>query len=121
MCMGVVAIAYVMHKAPNVFPIIGGRKVEQLKSNLEALDISLSKEQLEYLDGAVPFDPGFPMTMIVNFAFFPFLTFGLVVCRAMEQVTLSSFRWLQRWRNYQPCSLSNPKTSSVVVPCTLLA
>ncbi|KAK0190083.1 Aldo/keto reductase [Armillaria mellea] len=61
---GVVAIAYVMHKTPNVFPIIGGRKVEHLKSNLVALDISLSKEQLDYLDGAVPFDPGFSTTMI---------------------------------------------------------
>ncbi|KAK0449002.1 NADP-dependent oxidoreductase domain-containing protein [Desarmillaria tabescens] len=59
-----VAIAYVMQKTPNVFPIIGGRKAEHLKSNLQALDISLSKEQIEYLDGAVPFDPGFPTTMI---------------------------------------------------------
>ncbi|KAK0213832.1 hypothetical protein IW262DRAFT_334251 [Armillaria fumosa] len=59
-----VAIAYVMHKTPDVFPIIGGRKVEHLKSNLASLDISLPKEQLEYLDNAVPFDPGFPTTMI---------------------------------------------------------
>ncbi|KAK0477440.1 NADP-dependent oxidoreductase domain-containing protein [Armillaria novae-zelandiae] len=68
-----VAIAYVMHKTPNVFPIIGGRKVEHLKSNLEALDISLSKEQLEYLDGAVPFDPGFPTTMIGDGSSYCFL------------------------------------------------
>ncbi|KAK0201250.1 NADP-dependent oxidoreductase domain-containing protein [Desarmillaria ectypa] len=59
-----VAIAYVMHKTPYVFPIVGGRKVEHLKANMEALDISLSKEQIDYLDGAVPFDPGFPTTMI---------------------------------------------------------
>ncbi len=69
------AIAYVMHRTPNVFPIIGGRKVEHLKSNLEALDISLSKEQLDYLDGAVPFDPRFPTTMIVSLPFLPFSTF----------------------------------------------
>ncbi|KAK0231794.1 Aldo/keto reductase [Armillaria nabsnona] len=68
-----VAIAYVMHKTPNVFPIIGGRKVEHLKSNIEALDISLSKEQVEYLDGAVPFDPGFPTTMIGNGTSYSFL------------------------------------------------
>ncbi|PBK59466.1 Aldo/keto reductase [Armillaria solidipes] len=68
-----VAIAYVMHKAPNVFPIIGGRKVEHLKANLVALDIALSKEQIEYLDGAVPFDPGFPTTLIgdgTSYSFF---------------------------------------------------
>ncbi|KAF8901286.1 arylalcohol dehydrogenase [Mucidula mucida] len=59
-----VAIAYVMHKTTNVFPIIGGRKVEHLKDNIEALDISLSPEQIRYLDGINPFDPGFPTTMI---------------------------------------------------------
>ncbi|KAK0439109.1 Aldo/keto reductase [Armillaria borealis] len=62
--MTAVAIAYVMQKAPYVFPIIGGRKVEHLKANMEALDISLSKEQVEFLEGIVPFDPGFPTTMI---------------------------------------------------------
>ncbi|KAK0231817.1 NADP-dependent oxidoreductase domain-containing protein [Armillaria nabsnona] len=59
-----VAIAYVMHKTPYVFPIIGGRKVEHLEANLKALDISLSKEQIEYLESTIPFDPGFPTTMI---------------------------------------------------------
>ncbi|KAJ7618547.1 NADP-dependent oxidoreductase domain-containing protein [Roridomyces roridus] len=61
-----VAIAYVMQKAPYCFPIIGGRKVEHLMSNLEALDISLSPEQIEYLESILPFDPGFPVSMIGN-------------------------------------------------------
>lgn len=68
-----VAIAYVMHKAPYVFPIIGGRKVEHLKANVEALDIALSKEQIDYLDSAVPFDPGFPTTMIGDGTSYSFL------------------------------------------------
>ncbi|KAJ7300492.1 NADP-dependent oxidoreductase domain-containing protein [Mycena albidolilacea] len=59
-----VAIAYVLSKTPYVFPILGGRKVEHLLSNLTALDITLSAEQIEYLENAVPFDPGFPGTMI---------------------------------------------------------
>ncbi|KAJ6577769.1 Aldo/keto reductase [Mycena capillaripes] len=59
-----VAIAYVMAKVPYCFPIIGGRKIEHLMSNIEALDISLSKEQIAYLESVVPFDPGFPVTMI---------------------------------------------------------
>lgn len=59
-----VAIAYVMHKTTHVFPIIGGRKVEQLMANLEALEIRLSKEQIEYLESATEFDPGFPNSMI---------------------------------------------------------
>ncbi|KAK0190160.1 NADP-dependent oxidoreductase domain-containing protein [Armillaria mellea] len=59
-----VALAYVMQKTPYVFPLIGGRKVEHLESNLEALDIALSKEQIEYLESILPFDPGFPNAMI---------------------------------------------------------
>ncbi|EEB95194.1 hypothetical protein MPER_05877, partial [Moniliophthora perniciosa FA553] len=45
-----VAIAYVMQKTTYVFPIIGGRKVEHLKANLEALDITLSDEQIKLLE-----------------------------------------------------------------------
>ncbi|KAL5536060.1 AAD14_3 [Sanghuangporus sanghuang] len=55
-----IAIAYVMHKTPYVFPIIGGRKIEQLMANIEALKISLSDEQIQYLESILPFDPGFP-------------------------------------------------------------
>ncbi|KAI0767408.1 Aldo/keto reductase [Fomes fomentarius] len=55
-----VAIAYVMHKTTHVFPIIGGRKVEHLEANIAALDISLSDEQIKFLDSALPFDLGFP-------------------------------------------------------------
>jgi len=59
-----VAIAYVLHKTPYVFPIIGGRKVEHLKQNIQALDISLSPEQIRHIDGAKPFDVGFPHNMV---------------------------------------------------------
>ncbi|KAJ6506393.1 Aldo/keto reductase [Mycena vitilis] len=59
-----VAIAYVLAKVPYCFPIIGGRKVEHLMSNIEALDFMLSPEQMEFLEGVAPFDPGFPTSMI---------------------------------------------------------
>jgi aryl-alcohol dehydrogenase-like predicted oxidoreductase len=62
----VVAIAYVMHKAPFVFPIIGGRKPEQIVANIEALDIALSDDQIAFLDTAKPLDLGFPNYMIVS-------------------------------------------------------
>ncbi|KAI0372440.1 Aldo/keto reductase [Pilatotrama ljubarskyi] len=61
-----VAIAYVMQKTPYVFPIIGGRKVEQLEANIEALNVALSEEQVKYLESILPFDAGFPHTMIGN-------------------------------------------------------
>ncbi|KAI0074597.1 aryl-alcohol dehydrogenase [Panus rudis PR-1116 ss-1] len=56
-----VAIAYVMQKAPYVFPIIGGRKVEHLHKNIGALDVVLTEEHIKYLESIVPFDLGFPM------------------------------------------------------------
>lgn len=57
-----VALAYVMHKTPYVFPIVGGRKVEHLKGNIEALKLHLSHEDLKEIEDAVPFDAGFPNT-----------------------------------------------------------
>jgi aryl-alcohol dehydrogenase-like predicted oxidoreductase len=56
-----IAQAYVMHKTPYVFPIIGGRKLEHLKANVEALKVVLSKEDIAEIEGAKPFDLGFPM------------------------------------------------------------
>ena len=61
-----VAIAYVMHKAPYVFPLIGARKVEQLEANVEALEIVLSPEHIKYLESIVPFELGFPFGLIVS-------------------------------------------------------
>ncbi|ESK91111.1 arylalcohol dehydrogenase [Moniliophthora roreri MCA 2997] len=61
-----VAIAYVMQKTTHVFPIIGGRKIEQLQQNLEALDITLTPEQIAFLESQTEFDIGFPMSFIVR-------------------------------------------------------
>ncbi|KAL4861232.1 NADP-dependent oxidoreductase domain-containing protein [Aspergillus spectabilis] len=58
------ALAYVMHKTPNVFPIIGQHKVEHLRANVEALGIKLTAEDLDEIDGAAEFDVGFPMNFI---------------------------------------------------------
>ena len=69
------AIAYVMQKTPYVFPIIGGRKVEHLHQNIEALSIHLTAEQIKRLDGAVPFEKGFPYNFFVSI---------LLVCRVMS-------------------------------------
>jgi aryl-alcohol dehydrogenase-like predicted oxidoreductase len=55
-----VAIAYIMQKVPYVFPIVGGRKVEHLHHNIEALEISLTEGQIQELESVVPFDYGYP-------------------------------------------------------------
>ena len=49
-----------------MFPLIGGRKVEHLKQNIQALDISLSPEQIRRIDDAKPLDVGFPYSLIVR-------------------------------------------------------
>ncbi|CAI4307838.1 AMP_1a_G0014560.mRNA.1.CDS.1 [Saccharomyces cerevisiae] len=59
-----IAIAYVRSKAKKVFPLVGGRKIEHLKQNIEALSIKLTPEQIEYLESIVPFDVGFPTNFI---------------------------------------------------------
>lgn len=55
-----VALAYVLRKAANVFPLVGGRKVEHLQDNIKSLSIKLSEEQIKYLEGVNSFDIGFP-------------------------------------------------------------
>ncbi|OCH85302.1 Aldo/keto reductase [Obba rivulosa] len=59
-----VAIAYVMQKTPYVFPIIGGRKVEHLMANIEALEITLEPKHIQYLESILPFEAGFPHDFI---------------------------------------------------------
>jgi aryl-alcohol dehydrogenase-like predicted oxidoreductase len=59
-----IAIAYVRAKAPNVFPIVGGRKVEHLKGNIQALSIKLTQAQVDYLESIKNFDLGFPTNLI---------------------------------------------------------
>ncbi|KAH6906614.1 aryl-alcohol dehydrogenase [Coprinopsis sp. MPI-PUGE-AT-0042] len=61
-----IAIAYLMHKTTHVFPIVGGRKVEHLMANLEALEISLTREHIKAIESAVEFDIGFPGWFIGN-------------------------------------------------------
>lgn len=55
-----VALAYVLHKAPYVFPIVGGRKVDYLGQNIEALQLKLDAEDMETIDNAYGFEIGFP-------------------------------------------------------------
>ncbi len=58
-----IALAYVVRKAAiygvdNVFPIVGGRRPEQLHENILGLGIKLTDEQMKYLEGIAPFDLG---------------------------------------------------------------
>lgn len=59
-----VAQAYVMHKAPYVFPIVGGRTVDHLRANIEALTLSLDDADIAEIEAAIPFDIGFPLNFL---------------------------------------------------------
>lgn len=62
-----IALAYVRHKYPYVYPIVGGRKIDHLKGNIEALSLELSEEEVDDIDSAIPFDVGFPMNFLFTF------------------------------------------------------
>lgn len=55
-----VAIAWLRHQSSVIIPIIGARKVSQIKDNLACLDVTLTSEQLQRLNEASQIDLGFP-------------------------------------------------------------
>lgn len=59
-----VALAWILSKTPNVFPLVGGRKVEHLKDNIQALKLKLTQEQIDYLEKVKPQIPEFPNNFI---------------------------------------------------------
>jgi diketogulonate reductase-like aldo/keto reductase len=46
-----------------VIPIIGARKLEQLRDNLASLELKLTPEQVRTLDEASQIDLGFPYSL----------------------------------------------------------
>ncbi|KAI9725241.1 MAG: hypothetical protein M1828_003422 [Chrysothrix sp. TS-e1954] len=59
-----IALAYVMHAAPDCYPIVGGRNVNHLKDNIEALKIRLSDAEYAHIQEASGFKPLFPQSFI---------------------------------------------------------
>ena len=127
-----VAIAYLMQKTPYVFPIIGGRKVEHLLANIEALEITLTNDHIKYLESVVQFEPGFPYWMIVSLSFlffsFPsthghFTNFSramakrILACSPLPQQSLKVpysnpfVQIINIWRIYHHCKSQNGKGS----------
>lgn len=66
-----------MHKSPYSFPIVGGRKIEHLLANIEALDIHLTDEHIKEIEGALPFELGFPGGLMVSGFFLLLSIFGV--------------------------------------------
>ncbi|KIA75639.1 dehydrogenase [Aspergillus ustus] len=59
-----IALAYLLQKVPYVFPVIGCRTVQQLETNLEALEVELTQEEIYEIEDTLPFDAGFPMAFL---------------------------------------------------------
>ena len=58
--MAQVALAWLRYRPVPVIPIIGARKLSQLKDNLASFDLTLSADQLKTLDEASRIELGFP-------------------------------------------------------------
>lgn len=59
-----IALAYVLHKTPYVTPIVGGRSLKHLHSNVAALALRLTDAEIDAIEEAYPFDVGFPMNFL---------------------------------------------------------
>jgi aryl-alcohol dehydrogenase-like predicted oxidoreductase len=55
-----VALSWLRHRATPVIPIIGARKIEQLKDNISSLEVQLSTDQLARLNEVSKIEMGFP-------------------------------------------------------------
>lgn len=57
-----VALAWLRQRPVPTIPIIGARKLAQIKDNLECVSLTLTDEQIARLDQVSAIDPGFPNT-----------------------------------------------------------
>jgi diketogulonate reductase-like aldo/keto reductase len=55
-----IALTYVMAKQPYIFSIVGIRKVEHLRDNIDALKVRLNQEEIKEIEKAYEFKLGFP-------------------------------------------------------------
>jgi aryl-alcohol dehydrogenase-like predicted oxidoreductase len=55
-----VALAWIRARSPQIIPILGATKLEQLQDNLKCLEVTLSDEQLQKLDQVSQIELGFP-------------------------------------------------------------
>jgi aryl-alcohol dehydrogenase-like predicted oxidoreductase len=61
-----VALAWLRQRPQPVIPIIGARKLTQVKDNLACVDVKLAPAQIDRLDAASKIELGFPMDMLTK-------------------------------------------------------
>ncbi|KAH7380023.1 NADP-dependent oxidoreductase domain-containing protein [Pyrenochaeta sp. MPI-SDFR-AT-0127] len=82
-----IALAYLFHQSTNVFPIVGVQTIEHVKLLPATMGISLSKEEIDEIHGAVPFNPLFPNTFLFGKKYNTHLT-------AADQVHYHMAAWI---------------------------
>jgi hypothetical protein len=55
-----------MHEVPYVLPMVGGRSTKHLEGNIDVLGLELSRDKIVELEGAAPFDLGFPHDLMAG-------------------------------------------------------
>jgi aryl-alcohol dehydrogenase-like predicted oxidoreductase len=61
-----IALAWLLAQSPQMIPILGASKLEQLQDNLKCLDLTLSPEHLQKLDRASQIELGFPHDFLAS-------------------------------------------------------
>jgi len=61
-----VALAWLRTRPGSIVPILGARRLSQLRDNLNSLDITLPEEHLRKLDEASRIDLGFPHNFLTG-------------------------------------------------------
>jgi diketogulonate reductase-like aldo/keto reductase len=59
-----VALAWLRQRSQPVIPIIGARKLAQVKDNLACLEVKLTPAQIDRLDEVSKIELGFPLDML---------------------------------------------------------
>lgn len=59
-----VALAYIINKAPYVFPLIGARKVSHIEGSIDGLGVTLTDGEIKEIESVYDFDFGFPHSFL---------------------------------------------------------
>lgn len=59
-----VSLNWLLQQPGGTIPIVGARKLSHVKDNLQAVDFTLTPEQIERLNKASSFDPPFPHNFV---------------------------------------------------------
>ena len=60
------SLNWLLQQPGGTIPIVGARKLSHVEDNLQAVDFTLTPEQIERLNKATSFDPPFPHNFLTS-------------------------------------------------------